>query len=144
MILGVPELYMTAPTKESQEDDTESPRHCAHPLRAGSGSSPASLPGTASSEPSPAAPAPPRWRPQPRPWRTLAPMTPNTHTQCLWKRDSPEKVSRTGSGSRFLRTKSHFSNCLLFAFHTADSIHQKGCRKRNPCTLNCCLLILPL
>ena len=59
MILGVPELQMTA-HKVSQEADTESPRRCAHPLRAGSGSSPASLPGTASSEPSPAAPAPPQ------------------------------------------------------------------------------------
>ena len=100
---------------------------CPHPLRPGSGSSPASRLGTASSGWSPAAPAPPPWRPQPRPWTSIPPTTPNTGNLNLiingqLKRDSTEKVGRLSR--KCFRILSDLSWCvdlpapLLFQCHT--------------------------
>ena len=70
------EQLRTRHSQESWGSGSESAR--PHPLRPGSGSSPPSHPGTASSGRSPAAPAPPRWRSRPRPWRSPPPTTSNT------------------------------------------------------------------
>lgn len=60
-----------------QGHKTLAEKGCPHLLRPGSGSSPPSHPGTASSGPSPVTPAPPQWRPQPHPWRSQPPTTSN-------------------------------------------------------------------
>ena len=96
-----------------------------HPRTAGSGSSPASRLGTASSGPSPAAPAPPRWKSQPHPWRSMPPTTPNTcslspPTNCLWGKGSTETVKEThGKLFQILSDLNLLlGDGLLFPFHS--------------------------
>lgn len=65
----------------TQAQLTVHPQGCAHPLRPGWNSSPASHPCTGSSGRGPDAATPPCWSPQPHPQRTLFPVKTNPHSR---------------------------------------------------------------